>query len=81
MSPYSEGYHAYETGDPCPYEEYTFESAEWWDGYNDAENYTYLEESYYDQDDYEDNYIGDDYYSGTGELIGDESYITYLNNY
>lgn len=30
---------------------------------------------------YEDNYIGDDYYSGTGELIGDESYINYLNNY
>jgi len=28
----------------------------------------------------DDNYIGDDYYSGTGELIGDESYINYLNN-
>lgn len=28
----------------------------------------------------EDNYIGDDYYSGTGELIGDESYIRYLNS-
>jgi hypothetical protein len=35
-----------------------------------------------DDEDFDDpNYIGDDYYSGTGELIGDDSYIDYLNNY
>lgn len=34
-----------------------------------------------DEDDFIDDqsYIGDNYYSGTGELVGDDSYIDYLN--
>jgi hypothetical protein len=33
-----------------------------------------------ENDDEEEDYDTDEYYSGTGEMIGDDSYIAYLNS-
>lgn len=72
------GYDDYKAGNTVnPYPAGGVAHDKWNIGYDDALQ-DETEACYMPED---DNYIGDDYYPGTGELIGDESYINYLNNY